>query len=82
LGLSISVDLDVAYQGLEASKTVIRQADIVLVNRQGAERCYPGKDIRYAAQEIGCMGPSLVVVTTGKQGAVLWWIKYLSDPDF
>jgi sugar/nucleoside kinase (ribokinase family) len=70
LGLSISVDLDAAYQGLEASKTVIRQADIVLVNRQGAERFYPGKDIRYAAQEIGCMGPSLVVVTAGRQGAV------------
>lgn len=70
LGLSVSVDLDAAYQGLEACRSVIEPADIVLVNRQGAERLFPGADRRQAAANLRQMGPLVAVVTAGSQGLV------------
>lgn len=70
LGLTVSIDLDAAYQGLEACRPAIALADIVLVNRQGAERIFPGKDRRQAAAELRQMGPRVAVITAGSQGAV------------
>ncbi len=70
LGLSVSIDLDAAYQGLEACKPAIVQADVVFVNRQGAERLFPGRNTREVAEEIQKMGPSIAVVTAGSHGAV------------
>lgn len=70
LGLSISVDLDAAYQGLEASISLIEQADVVLVNRMGAERLYPGAAYRDVAVALQSLGPSIVVVTAGRNGAI------------
>ena len=70
LGLSVSVDLDAGYQGLDACRPIIMQADVVLLNLQGAQRFFPGKDPRQIAIDLGHMGPSIVVVTAGRKGAV------------
>ncbi len=70
LGLSVSVDLDAAYQGLDACRSVIEPADVVLVNRQGAEQLFPGADRRQAAANLLQIGPSVAVVTAGSLGVV------------
>jgi len=70
LGLSISVDLDAAYQGLEASQPLLTQADIVFMNQQGAARLYPGINLHDAVRAIRYLGPSIVVITMGRQGVI------------
>lgn len=71
-GLSVSVDLDAAYQGLDACMPAIKQADIVFINRRGYENLFPGKGIRDAVKELKKLGPSIVVITTGSQGGVAY----------
>lgn len=78
-GLSVSVDLDAAYQGLDACLPAIRQADVVFVNRQGCKTLFPGKDLREAARELKALGPSIAVITAGSQGVVAWDGSHLEE---
>lgn len=71
-GLTVSVDLDAAYQGLEACKTLIEQADVVFVNQQGAERLFPGQETREIINRIREFGPSVAIITLGSQGVVAY----------
>lgn len=68
-GLSISVDLDAAYPGLEACSQAIQWADIVFVNRQGAHTLYPDIETEDILKELTSFGPSTVLITSGSAGA-------------
>lgn len=67
-GLSISVDLDAAYQGLESVKPLLKNVDIVFINQQGAEQLFPDDSIRNACKKVRQLGPSTAVLTLGKEG--------------
>lgn len=68
-GLSVSIDLDAAYQGLEAVRPLLRRVKVVFVNRQGSENLFPGVSDRTAASRLRDLGPEIVVITGGKEGA-------------
>ncbi|MHB8194316.1 MAG: carbohydrate kinase family protein [Bellilinea sp.] len=68
-GLTVSVDLDAGYQGLEACRQAIKWSDVVFLNRQGASTLFPGIEIAAALKRLLAMGPSIAVITSGKQGA-------------
>lgn len=68
-GQTVSVDLDAAYQGLDACEQAIKWADIVFVNRQGAGTLFPDSDIDEALRKLLALGPSIAVITSGKKGA-------------
>lgn len=67
--LTVSVDLDAAYQGLDACRQAIKWADIVFVNRQGAGTLFPGANVDEALPQLLALGPSIAVITSGKEGA-------------
>jgi sugar/nucleoside kinase (ribokinase family) len=67
---TISVDLDAAYSGVEAFRQVISLADIIFINRQGANRMFQNKNYLQAVVELQQMGTSIAIITLGKQGAV------------
>jgi sulfofructose kinase len=70
VGLSVSVDLDAGYQGLDACKEAIKWSDVVLINRQGASTLFPTLDQHQTLIQLKNMGPSIVVITSGKAGAL------------
>jgi sugar/nucleoside kinase (ribokinase family) len=69
-GLTVSVDLDAAYSGYEACLQAIQWADVVFVNRQGATGFFPNSELEEILYKIRKAGPSIVVVTSGKDGAI------------
>lgn len=69
-GLTVSADLDAAYPGIDACKDVIACADIVFVNRQGAERLFPDKSHEDALSELLRLGAGIAVITLGSEGAL------------
>jgi sugar/nucleoside kinase (ribokinase family) len=69
-GMSVSVDLDAAYSGYEACLQAIQWADVVFVNRQGATNFFPDLELEEILFKIREAGPSIVVVTSGKDGAI------------
>ena len=71
-GLQLSVDLDSASQGLEASRALIGASDILFMNRQGAYNLFPDKSIRESLVDLYAMGPSQVVCTLGAEGIILY----------
>lgn len=68
-GLTVSVDLDAGYQGLDACREAVLWADVVFVNRQGARTLFPSVDIQTALSRLHELGPSIVVITSGSEGA-------------
>lgn len=68
-GLTVSVDLDAAYQGLDACRQAVKWADVVFVNRQGARTLFPSNDIPTALSQLHELGPSIAVITSGSEGA-------------
>lgn len=69
-GLTVSADFDAAYPGIDACREVIRNADIIFVNRQGAERLFPGKPCDEALSEMLKLGTGIAVITLGSEGAL------------
>ena len=68
-GLSVSVDLDAAYTGLDACARAIQWSDIVFVNRQGACTLYPDLETEEILRRIKSFGPTTVLITSGNAGA-------------
>jgi ribokinase len=69
-GLSTSVDLDDAYQGLDACEILLDKATLVFINEQGARRLYPEREIKDIAMILKRYGPQFVVITRGKRGSM------------
>ncbi len=69
-GITVSVDLDAAYPGLDECREVIENSDIVLLNRQGAMGFFPSMDLKEMVHGLLALGPSNVIITLGSDGAV------------
>jgi sugar/nucleoside kinase (ribokinase family) len=69
-GMTVSVDLDAAYAGYEACLEAIQWADVVFVNRQGANGFFPDLEMEDILSKLRKAGPSIVVITSGKDGAI------------
>ncbi len=67
-GVTISIDLDAAYPGLEKCRELIGLTDILIVNRQGAENLLPNIEIKEKIRRFLDMGPSTVIITLGSKG--------------
>lgn len=67
-GLTVSVDLDAAYQGLDACRHAVKWSDVVFVNRQGAGTLFPGDTVEHTLQQLLALGPSIAIITSGKKG--------------
>ncbi len=68
-GLTVSVDLDACYQGWKGFEAISKYCDLVFINRQGAERLYGSLEPHEVVRDMLRHGPSVAVVTLGKDGA-------------
>lgn len=82
-GITTSVDLDSAYQGLNGSEQTIRNSTIVFLNEQGIASLFPELDIYEALKAMSSMGPKIVVLTRGRKGAVAYdGNRFVEKPAF
>ncbi len=68
-GLTVSIDLDAGYQGLEACLQAIQWADIIFLNQQGAKTFFPDLETHTILHKLISYGPKIVILTSGKSGA-------------
>ena len=81
--LTVSVDLDAAYPGLDSCSQAIRWADIVFVNRQGAQTLYPDMETEDILCKLKSFGPNTVVITSGSAGAAgVSYEEFCTIPSF
>lgn len=69
-GIKVSIDLDAAYQGIEKCCKAIEWSDIVFLNQQGANTLFPNCEKEIILHELNSYGPEIVVITSGKSGAI------------
>lgn len=68
-GVKVSIDIDAAYKGLDAYSEILRYVNILLINKQGAERFFPEMEISQMVDELLKYGPEIVVITAGSVGS-------------
>ncbi|MHA1794268.1 MAG: carbohydrate kinase family protein [Promethearchaeota archaeon] len=72
-GIVTSLDLEkqIAIRGLNALKPIIENIDILLPNKEGAKTLTGKQDLKKCAQALLDLGPDVVIITLGKEGALV-----------
>jgi sugar/nucleoside kinase (ribokinase family) len=67
-GCTTSADLDSANAGLEASARLIRYAQIVFINEQGALNLFGDQPLPAIVEKIRALGAQTIIITRGRKG--------------
>ncbi|TFF87181.1 MAG: carbohydrate kinase family protein [Promethearchaeota archaeon] len=76
--VKVSIDLEsqIAKRGWNELESIIKEADVLIPNKEGAKMITKTKDIHQAARILIKRGIPLVIITMGKKGALITTQEY------